>query len=226
MDDARRPVISNKPVEIDKLITREKNAIRASLTKVNQYNLLRKDPPQKLIDQLQKHTDQIAYLTRARIKNLSQISEKEIKTTLGYMEEISKVPYINEDRREEKNNELFHALASRQKERLAWQMKKLETNPHPLWQKAAMESLTNLSLLADERPELQAYIEEQTANVQNIPQEYARRRKEKFIDPEEERLAVEAQESDPSKSYKRIQQNPADEIFVREQNRGIADRGI
>jgi hypothetical protein len=222
-DDIRRPVTSTNPKEIDKLIATEKNRIRESLTEVTKYNLLDKNPPQDLIDRMQKRTENIAGLTMKKIKNLGQISEKEFRDVLSETEEIAKMPYIDEKWRDETIQNTYFALAGRQKEKLAWQLQKLNTNNHPVWQKAAMESIKNLSLLETDHPGEAAYIEEKIVIVQNKI-EVSKELKEKEL--AEQKKPMEGESQDYSASYKRIQQNPGDKLFVQEKARGIANRGI
>jgi len=214
-DKSRRPVVSRKTREIDKLIKQEFTKVRNIIPDMVAYTKIEEEPPKEMIAKLQRRIENVFLLTKRRIDFLQQLSEKEIKKVLGYTEEIAKMPYIDEDWRDVSINEIYQACVRRLREKLGWQMRKMETNNHPYWHKEAMRTLILISQFGIDT-------EEEVADVQEKEKKY-QRQEERRIEAEKKRM--EGMVQDHSKTYKRIQQDPDEDIFAREKARGTANRG-
>jgi hypothetical protein len=222
-ENVRRPVVSNRTKEIDKLLKWKLSEARVLAGDVVAYTMVGLDVPPDKKTELQEEMEQIIWLTKRRVKSLRQISEKEFKKTLEYTEEIDKVPAVDEDWRDRKINETFEACGNRLRERLEWQMKKMDikgtTGNHPFWHAEAAQTLDSMSMVNVD-------VSEETSRLAEKMEAYKAEKKKQAAE-EEKRSKAELEEvaKDISESYKPIQKSPDDDIFAREKARGTARRG-
>lgn len=222
-DNARRPVVSNRTREIDKMIKWKLSEARVLAGDVAAYSMVDLDPPREIKAKLQDQIEQIGFLTKRRVKSLRQLSEKEFKKTLEYTEEIAKVPEVDEDWRQSKIDQVYEACGNRLREKLDWQMRKMETKGttgnHPHWHAEAARTL-------DQMWQLNVDVAEETAALQAKIDAYKVEQASR-ASAEERRFKAETEQMarDISQTYKRIQKSPDDDVFAREKARGTANRG-
>lgn len=215
-DNVRHPLVSHKAEEIDKRLQHEIDLIRALVSEMFRFVDLGLESPENHIKELNQRIRNYFYLVKHRIQHLQQVRDLDYQIILVYIEELDRVPYIDENWRRSMIDELLQMLIEGQNMKLAWILKKLQTHNHPVWHKAALNCLVALEQLGEITGEITAQVEAYISQYQT----------EKMHRTQEFQASMLDVAEDHSRTYSRIQQHPEDEIFARENIRGTADRGI